>query len=451
MEFNLIKALLHQKKYLELKVNLETLNPVNVSEILKELTTKEALLIYRILPKDEAADVFSYLEPDDQEALIRAFSDIEMKELVDELFMDDIIDMIEEMPANLVKRIISSTSQENRVIINQFLKYPEDSAGSIMTIEYMSLKEDMTVEDALEHIREVGENKETIYTCYITDKKRKLFGSVSLKDLILSPKETMVIDIAEEDIVAVHTVDDQEMIAEQFKKYDLIVMPVIDKENRLTGIITIDDIIDVIEEENTEDIQKMAAITPLEENYLEVGPIEMAKKRIPWLAILMISASLTSAVISKYESILVQLTVLSSFIPLLSGTSGNAGAQVSALIIRDLSLGNVKLNDIFKVIWREVRTSILVGSVLAVINFFRLYYLEIALVGRTDKFQISVMVSLSMMFTIIMSKIVGGILPIAVKSVKLDPALMASPLLTTIIDVMSLLVYFNLVKLFFNI
>lgn len=451
MESRLFEELLHQKRYLELKTELESLNAVNVSEVLKLLNTKDALLIYRILPKDEAAEVFSYLEPEDQESLIGAFSDIEMKELFDELFMDDIIDMIEEMPANLVKRIIRNTTQENRVIINQFLKYPEDSAGSLMTIEYLSLKKDMTVEEALEHIRNVGEEKETIYTCYITDKTRKLLGTVHLKDLILSDKETKVIDIADEDIVAVHTTDDQEIIAEKFKKYDLLVMPVIDKENRLTGIITIDDIVDVIEEENTEDIQKMAAITPLEENYLEVGPIEMAKKRIPWLAILMISASLTSAVISRYESILVQLTVLSSFIPLLSGTSGNAGAQVSALIIRDLSLGNVKLNDIFKVIWREIRTSIIVGSVLAVINFFRLYYLEIALVGRQDKLQISIMVSLSMMFTIIMSKIVGGILPIAVKSIKLDPALMASPLLTTIIDVMSLLVYFNLVKLFFNI
>ncbi|TDT71822.1 magnesium transporter [Hypnocyclicus thermotrophus] len=451
MDIKQVKQLIEEKKYVKLKEELEDIHEVNISEILKLLDSKEALLIYRLLSKDIAAEVFSYLDPDDQEKLINGFTDVEIKDLIEELYWDDMIDLIEEMPASIVKKILKNSNAENRKLINHFLNYPEDSAGSLMTIEYISLYPEMTVKESLDYIRSVGNEKETIYTSYILDKGKKLLGTVSLKELILAEPNIKVKEIANEDVISVYTTDDQELIAEVFKKYDLITVPVIDKEGRMVGIITIDDIVDVIEEETTEDIQKMAAITPLEEKYLDIGPIEMAKKRIPWLAILMISASLTSAVISRYESILAQMTVLSSFMPLLSGTSGNAGSQVSALIIRGLSLGNIKLKDLYKVIWNEFRTSIIIGIVLAIINFFRLYYLEIALVGNPEKFRISLLVSISLMFTIIMSKIVGGILPIAVKSIKLDPALMASPLLTTIIDVMSLIVYFNLVHFFFNI
>jgi magnesium transporter len=447
-----ILELLEKKHVAEMREEILKLNSVNISEILKELELKEAFLVYRMLPKDVAVEVFSYLEPEDQERFIAKFNDVELTELMEELYFDDVIDMIEEMPALVVKRILSNSSKENRKLINQFLNYEEDSAGSLMTIEYVSLKEYMNVSQAMEHIRAVGKDKQTIYTCYITDSEKKLKGLVSLRTLILSEENQLIADIASyEDIVTVYSGDDQEHIADKFKKYDLITMPVTDYEGRLIGIITIDDIVDVIEEETTEDIQMMAAINPMDDSYADTGPILMARKRIPWLAILMISASLTSAIISRYQSALAQMTVLSSFIPLLTGTSGNAGAQTSTLVIRSLSLGEIKLQDVLKVVWKEMRVGFTVGLVLAVINFFRLFYLEIALVNEPEKLKISIMVSITLMFTIIMSKTVGGLLPIAVKAVNLDPALMANPLITTLIDVLSLIVYFNLIGIIFGI
>ncbi len=444
--------LLENKQVAEVREEVLKLNSVNISEFLTELNLKDAFLVYRMLPKDLAIDVFSYLDPDDQENLIKRFNDVELTELIEELYFDDVIDLIEEMPALIVKRILENSSKENRKLINQFLKYEEDSAGSLMTIEYVSLKEHMTVKEAMNHIKAVGRDKQTIYTCYLTDAQKKLKGLVSLRTLILAEENELVKDIASyEDLVTVYTGDDQEQIADKFKKYDLITMPVIDYEERLTGIITIDDIVDVIEEETTEDIHMMAAINPMDESYTDTDVFEMAKKRIPWLAILMISASLTSAIISRYQGALATMTVLSSFIPLLTGTSGNAGAQTSTLVIRALSLGEIKLKDVLKVVWKEMRVGFLVGACLAVINFFRLYYLEIALVNEPEKFKISVLVSVTLMFTIVMSKTVGGLLPIAVKSVKLDPALMANPLITTLIDVLSLIVYFNLIGSIFGI
>ncbi len=444
--------LLENKQVAEVREEVLKLNSVNISEFLTELNLKDAFLVYRMLPKDLAVDVFSYLDSEDQENLIKKFNDVELSELIEELYFDDVIDLIEEMPALIVKRILENSSKENRKLINQFLKYEEDSAGSLMTIEYVSLKEHMTVKEAMSHIKAVGKDKQTIYTCYLTDTQKKLKGLVSLRTLILAEETELLKDIASyEDLITVYTGDDQEQIADKFKKYDLITMPVIDYEERLTVIITIDDIVDVIEEETTEDIHMMAAVNPMDESYTDTDVIEMAKKRIPWLAILMISASLTSAIISRYQDALATMTVLSSFIPLLTGTSGNAGAQTSTLVIRALSLGEIKLKDLLKVVWKEMRVGFLVGFCLALINFFRLYYLEIALVNEPEKFKISVLVSLTLMFTIVMSKTVGGLLPIAVKSVKLDPALMANPLITTLIDVLSLIVYFNLIGTIFGI
>jgi len=446
---NILLELIQEKKFNKLKEELIKLNPVTISEIISEVSNREELIIYRLLPKELAVRSFSYLESEDQLRLITLFSTGETTELIDELFFDDLIDLIEEMPANIVTKILQVSTVEDRKKINQFLSYPEESAGSLMTTEYLALKENMTVSEALKHIRSIGKNSESIYTAYIINKSMKLLGVLSLRSIILSELDQKISDIYKsDDIVTVNTLDDQEIIADKFKKYDLISIPVIDLEGRLTGIITIDDIVEVIEEENTEDMQKMAAITPLTDKYMDVGSLQMAKKRIPWLLILMVSASFTSGVIGKYEHTLALMPILNGFIPLLMDTAGNSGAQTSTLVIRELSLGNISLSDWFKIMIKEFKVSFLVAIILSIVNFLRLYYLEIILFGRVNKFEIAFVVSFTLFFTVVLAKLVGAVLPLAAQKLKFDPALMAGPLITTIVDVLALIVYFHLITTF---
>jgi magnesium transporter len=437
MEKQDILELIEQKKYIQLKKELSEMNEVDISEILDPLDLQTTLLVFRMLPKDTAAEVFSYISPEQKADIINAVTDKELKYILDELFFDDMIDLIEEMPANVVNKILINSTQEERALINQFLKYPAQSAGSIMTIEYVELKKNMTVKEALEHIKKTGISKETIYTCYVTDNKRKLEGIVSLRNLVVSELEQSINDIMQEEVIYVETHDDQEIIANIFKKYGFMALPVVDKEHRLTGIITFDDIMDVMEDEATEDFQRMAAIVPSDEAYLDLSVIALAKQRIPWLMILMLGATVTGGIITKFEDILSTVVVLTAFIPMLMNTGGNSGSQSSTLIIRGLAIGNVDLNDIWKVLWKEFRISLLVGIILASVNFAKNMLFD--KVGLT----VSLTVSVTVATTVMLAKMVGGILPLLAKKLKLDPAIMAGPLITTIVDALVLLVYFG--------
>ncbi len=378
------------------------------------------LVLFRLLPKDIEIDVFSYMSNDMQQYIIQSITHEEMTTIIDQLYFDDVIDLLEEMPANIVKKILLNTDEKKRKLINQFLKYEEDSAGSIMTIEFVDLKKEMTVEQAIERIRKIGVDKQTINTCYVIDKNRKLEGITSIRRLILSNKDVLIKDIMKENYVSINTFDDQEYVASQFKKYDLVSMPVVDKEHRLVGIITIDDIVDIIDQENTEDFHKMAAMEPSEEEYLKTGVFELAKHRIIWLLVLMISATFTGNIIRKSEDVLQSVVILASFIPMLMDTGGNSGSQSSTLVIRGLALGEIKLKDIFKVMWKEFRVSVVVGIALSVVNFLRVYFIE------KVSFMVSITVCISLFFTVVLAKVVGGILPIVAKKLKLDPAIMAS-------------------------
>ncbi|RKD31330.1 magnesium transporter [Thermohalobacter berrensis] len=433
-----VVELIEDKKYREAKEEVKKLIPADVPELLEELDQNSYLILFRMLPKDTAAEAFSHLNQEQRWYIINSITEKELKIILDELFFDDMIDLLEEMPANMVKNILKNTKEEERKLINQFLNYPEDSAGSLMTIEYVDLKKEMTVKEALEYIKKTGLTKETVYTCYVTDANRKLEGIVSLRKLVTSDENLTVEEIMDREVIYGHTHDDQETIAHLFKKYDFMAIPVVDKEGRLTGIITIDDIVDVIEQENTEDFQKIAAMAPSEEEYLGTGVLTLAKHRLTWLLVLMISATFTGNIIERYDSILQSVVILAAFIPMLMGTAGNAGAQSSVLIIRGLALGNIKIKDIFKVIWKELRVSSLVGLILAFVNLLRVYYLE------NVEFKIALTVSLTLFTTIVAAKIFGCILPIIAKKLKLDPAIMASPLITTIVDALTLIVYFTL-------
>lgn len=432
-----IKTLLRSKNWAKLKIILEDMNEQDIAELFMELEERELTLIYRLLPKELAAEVFVNMEPEYQEALIRAFSDSELREVLDELYVDDAVDMIEEMPATLVKRILKHTDPEMRKSINEILRYPEDSAGSIMTIEYVDLKRNMTVFDAFTRIRRTGVDKETIYTCYVTDSKRKLKGVVTAKDLLLADENDLIRDIMETNVISVSTIEDKEVVADIFQKYDLLALPVVDGEERLVGIVTVDDAIDVLQEEATEDIEKMAAITPTDKPYLKMGAIETWKKRVPWLLLLMVSATFTGKIIQHFESALQAYVILTSFIPMLMDTGGNCGGQASVTIIRGLSLGDIEFKDIFKVIWKEFRVALLCGVTLAIANFAKMLVIDrVSIV-------VSAVVCLTLVCTIIVAKIIGCTLPILAKAVKLDPAVMASPFITTIVDALSLLVYFT--------
>jgi magnesium transporter len=435
---NQILELLEKKDYFTIKKILVDLNEADIAEILEEIDENKLLLTFRLLQKDKAVDVFSHVSISLQEKIITSASDKEIKYFVEELFFDDMIDLLEEMPANIVKRILANVKENERALVNHFLNYPDNTAGSLMTIEFVDLKRNFTVKEALNDIRKTGVEKETIYTCYIIDLNRKLEGTVSLRELVISNEDTKIADIMNEEVIFVNTHDDQEEIASKFKKYDLIAMPVVDTEKRLVGIITVDDIIDVIEEENTEDFYKMAAMTPTEDEYLQSSTFQLAKHRIAWLLVLMISATFTGYIIKSFENTLSSVIALTMFIPLLMDTGGNAGSQSATLVIRGLALGTVKTKDYYKVILKEFQVSLFVGLVLSTINFLRIIAFDH--VG----IKISLIVSITLFITIVLAKVVGAILPIIASKVKLDPAIMASPLITTIVDALALLIYFTL-------
>ena len=438
-------SLIEQSKYTEARQIIIDMNAVDIAKLLEEIDQQKLLVTFRILPKDLAAYVFPHLPYELQQYIIESSTDIEIKSILDELFFDDTIDFIEEMPANLVKKILANTNEETRKLINIFLNYPEDSAGSLMTIEYVDLIKEMTVAQAIKHIKETGIDKETIETCYVLDRNRILVGYTTLRKLILSDESAVIKDIMVTDVIALNTHDDQEEVVTLFKKYDYLVMPVVDSENRLVGIVTIDDVIDVIDQENTEDLQKMAAMQPSEKEYLKTNALTLAKHRFPWLLILMISATFTGGIIRQYENALQSVMVLASFIPMLMDTGGNSGSQSSTLVIRGMALGEIKLSDTMKVLWKEFQVSFLVGASLAIVNFVRIYFFE-----KVD-LKISITVCVTLFFTVMLAKIVGGILPIAAKKLRLDPAIMASPIITTIVDAVALLLYFSIATRLLNI
>ncbi len=438
MDERKILELIEEKKYLEIKKALSEMNEVDVAEILDPLDVHMTLLIFRMLPKDLAVEVFAHFSKEQQLSIINDITDRELKYIMDELFFDDMIDLIEEMPANIVNKILKNTKEEERKLINQFLRYPQDSAGSLMTIEYVNLRKSMTVKEALAHIKETGLNKETVYTCYVTDKKRTLEGFVSLRELVTADDDTIIEDMMEDEVIGVKTHDDQEVVASIFKKYGFLALPVVDNENRLIGIITVDDIMDVMEQEATEDFQIMAAMSPSEEAYLDTNVLTLAKHRLPWLLILMISATFTGRIMGKFEDVLASVVILSTFIPMLMDTGGNSGSQSSTLIIRGLATGEITTHDWYKVLWKEIRISLIVGVILSGINFLRLLIIE-----KVDM-KISIAVSITLIIAVMLAKMVGGTLPLLAKKLKLDPAIMAGPLITTIVDALTLTVYFSI-------
>ncbi|NLL81244.1 MAG: magnesium transporter, partial [Tissierellia bacterium] len=433
-----IIQLIEEKRYKELKVALSEMNEVDIADILNDLDSNTTLLIFRMLPKDLAVDVFSHFSTVQQEDIINAVTDKELNHILDELFFDDMIDIIEEMPSNVVDKILRNSTQEERNLINQFLKYPEDSAGSIMTIEYVELKKTMTVKEAILHLKEIGLDKETIYTCYVTNSKRTLEGIVSLRKLVVSDEDKIISDLMDTDIVYVNTHDDQESVANVFVKYGFLALPVVDNEGRITGIITVDDIMDVIERETTEDFQIMAAMVPSETAYLDTKITSLAKQRITWLLVLMLSATFTGRIINKFNDVLQAVVILASFIPMLMDTGGNSGSQSSTLIIRGLATGEMSVEDAGKIFWKEIRIGIIVGLTLAAVNFVRLMIIE------KVEVKIALTVSLTLIVTVMIAKMVGGTLPLLAKKLKLDPALMAGPLITTMVDAISLIVYFSI-------
>ena len=439
--------LIEKKRFVQLKQILSEMQPADIAEIFDEAKDKEIPVLFRILPKELAAEVFVEFDSDKQEILVNAFSDNELREVLDELFMDDAADIVEEMPATVAKRILRNTDANTRRMINQLLAYPEDSAGSIMTTEYIDLKRTMTVEEAIDRIRKKGINTETIYPCYVIGSRRKLFGTISLRDLVLSDRDEIVGDLMDENVISAHTLDDKEEVAAMFERYDMLALPVVDKEGRLVGIVTVDDAIDVIQEEASEDIEKMAAILPGEKTYLKTGVFETFKSRIPWLLFLMISATFTGAIISTFEAKLAQCIALVAFIPMLMGTGGNAGSQTSVSVIRALSLGDIEFKDILKVIWKELRVSVIVGIVLGIVNFIKLYlvdYLWLHTFDTVTEIVEMATICLTLICVIIVAKMLGAALPIIAKKMGLDPAVMASPLVTTILDAVSLLIYFGI-------
>ena len=440
-----IVELLEQNKLAELKEILINENPIDIADVFEDFPKEKYLIIFKLLPKDFSSEVFSYLSPEKQQEVIENITDDEIKFIVEDMYLDDTVDFIEEMPANIVDKILKNTSYDKRKLINQMLKYPENSAGSVMTVEYISFKDNYTVKQAIEYYRKVAIDKEETDICFVTDTKKKLVGIISLKTLILSKDDSYIQDEMDTNFVSVLTLDDQEEIAALFRKYDLTTMPVVDHEDRLVGVITVDDIVDVIDQENTEDIQKMAAMNPSDEEYLKESVLSLAKHRILWLLVLMISATFTGLVIKKYEDILQSAVYLATFIPMLMDTGGNAGSQSATLVIRGIALEEIEFSDIFKVIWKELRVSILVGFILSAVNFIRIYYFT------RSGLETSLVVAISMFLTVIMAKVVGGVLPLVAKSLKIDPAIMASPLITTIVDTAALIIFFKLSVIFLHI
>lgn len=432
-----IRELLETKQYTRLRQLLTDLNDADIASAMELLDGEDMLKVFRILPKDTAADVFAYLELEHQQMIITSLSEKDAANIINNMMADDATDLFEEMPANIVKKLLANVSPEARRDINHLLRYPEDSAGSIMTVEYVDLKENLTVAEAMERVRKVGVDSETINICYVCDNERHLIGTAALRYLLLSDPNSYIGEIMHENVISVNTLMDQEAVARQFKKYDFTSMPVVDNENRLVGIITIDDIVDILEEETTEDIEKMAAILPTDKPYIKTGVFETWRKRIPWLLLLMVSATFTGSIIGKYEEALGACTVLTMFIPMLMDTGGNAGGQASVTIIRGLSLEEISFRDIFKVIWKEARVAALCGITLALCNLFKLL-----LVDRVDIY-VAVVVCLTLIVAVLIAKIIGCTLPMLAKKIGFDPAVMASPFITTIVDALSLIVYFQ--------
>ena len=446
-----IVELLEGKNIKALKELLANVNPIDVAEALEGLDEKEILITYRLLPKESAADLFVAADPEFQEVLVKGFSDVELRAVMDEIYLDDAADIIEEMPATVVARILKNTDAETRKALNQLLLYPEDSAGSIMTPEYVSLYTTMTVEQAFDRIRKEGVDTETIYTCYVTE-NRKLVGVVSVRSLLVADKSTLIGDIMHQNLIAVETTDDKEFVASQFQKYGYLAIPVVDKENRLVGIVTIDDALDVMEDEATEDIEKMAAIVPSEKPYMKTGVFATYAKRIPWLLLLMISATFTSQIINSFETALQACILLTGFIPMIMDTGGNAGGQASVTIIRGLSVGDVELRDVWRIIWKEVRVAAVCGLTIAPVAFLKVLFVDRMLWvtevngNPINGLMIALVVSLTLMFTIVISKFIGCTLPLLAKKIGFDPAVMASPFITTIVDALSLLLYFGVAR-----
>ena len=436
--FGLLRDCVMMRNWRTLKEELAHMQEVDIAFFIESLPSDQALTVFRMLDKDIAAEVFSNLPSEKMMQLIGGISDEELKSIMSDLMVDDAVDMLEEMPANVVRRVLSHTSVHDRQLINQFLRYPENSAGSIMTAEYIRLKKGMSVAEAISHIRKTGDDSETVYTCYVTDDKSgRLEGVITVKTLLLSSDECIVGDLMEKDVISVKTSDDQEYAASVITRYDLLALPVTDNENRLVGIITVDDVMDVMVEENTEDIEKMSALTPSDKPYLKTGVFTLAKNRIVWLIVLMVLGMLTGLILSSYERAFMMLPILVTFIPMLTDTGGNAGSQSSALVIRGMAIGEIEPKDFLTVLWKELRVALIVGFVLSLLNFVRLILIE-------KSMMLALAVSLALYLTMIVSKAIGGLLPIAAKKCHLDPAMMASPLITTIVDAFSLMIYFSI-------
>ncbi len=438
--------LIQQDHYVDARKILVTMNEADIALLFEEIPEEKILRVFRMLPKTLAADTFSYMKSEQQQFIVESITEREIVSIVDEMFMDDTVDFLEEMPANVVKKVLRVTDPETRKTINQLLKYPEDSAGSIMTTEFVDLKKEMTVRDAIRHIRLTGVDKETINTCYVIDEKRHLEGTISIRKLILSQSDEKISDIMSEDPMYVYTHDDQETGAQYFKKYDFLSLPVVDAESRLVGIITIDDIVDVIEQETTEDIEMMAGMTPSDKTYTEEGVVETFKKRILWLLILMLTATFTGGILATFESSLAVYPALVAFIPMLMGTGGNAGGQSSVAVIRSLALEEIEFRDILKIAWKEARVAALSGAVMAFVCFFKVLFVDSLYTNGIDVV-VAVVVSAAIFSTVLLAKIVGSTLPMLAKKIGLDPAVMASPFITTIVDALSLIIYFAIVSM----
>ena len=436
--FEVLRALLERRDYHALQAILAEENEVDIAEFMEELTTEQATVVFRTLPKELAAEVFSNLSPENQEAILAAATDQELSAIVEELYVDDAVDMLEELPANVVKRVLKSARPETRRLINQYLNYPESSVGSIMTAEFTDLRRTMTVAEAIAHIRRTGADSESIYTCYVTDRCRRLEGVVTLRELLLAEDERQVADLMETDVITAGTTEDQEEAVARMMRYDLLSLPVVDGEERLVGIVTVDDVMDVMEEEATEDFEKMAAMAPSEKPYLRTGVFTLARHRILWLLVLMISGMITGGILGRYEAAFAAMPLLVTFIPMLTDTGGNAGSQSSTLVIRGMAVGEIALGDFGRVLWKELRVSVLVGVVLSGVNFARLLLTYPGNVG------VALTVTLALFVTVVLAKTVGGVLPMAAKLCRADPAIMAAPLITTIVDAISLVVYFQI-------
>ena len=447
-----LMELLDSRHMKELHTRLEDMNEFDVAEFLSEIGDNRMPMVFRLLSKETAADVFANFDAPEQEQIINSITDSELSAIIEELYVDDAVDMMEELPANVVKCVMRTATPETRRLINQYLNYPENSAGSIMTAEFIDLKKYMNVREAIARIRRIGEDKETIYICFVTSADRKLEGVVSVKDLLLNDDETVIEDIMDTNVIFCMTHDDQEEVSEKISDYDLMAIPVVDKEGRLVGIVTVDDIIDVLEQETTEDFEIMAAMTPSDKPYSRTGAIDMWKNRVPWLLFLMLSATFTTMILNSFEDALAVQAVLIGFIPIIMGTGGNSGAQSSTAIIRSLSLGDTEPKDALKVIWKEWRVALLCGLTLAAVNFAKMLLVDNLLLGNPDvDYTIALIVSLAIVFTVMFAKVVGSFLPMLAEKIGLDPAVVATPLITTISDAVSLLIYLEIAKVFLHI